>query len=252
MAALISKKCSCRSPAAGAKSWSRCRDHAGSVPSGDAACRRGPVLAGAGLGDAAALSLYSAQLLAAHLGAALLADPADADLGVHEPVPLSEQQLRRPRLRGAAGGSDAVGFAVPLTAWPVDLVPRGDVGAQSRAALRDAAAALRMAVVAAGDERDPGDDRGGAGGVVGDPALPLLDLRHGPALARLLCRADGDGVGLGTGDLRRHIAARHGRREPRLDRDLRAGAALLRLLPGDDPARLAAAGRLVPALDLCL
>src|SRR3954447_10919102 len=176
MAALISKKCSCRSPAAGAKSWSRCRDHAGSVPSGDAACRRGPVLAGAGLGDAAALSLHPAQLLAAHAGAALLADPADADLGVHEPVPLSEQQLRRPRVRRAAGGGDAVGSSVPPAAWPVDLVSRGDVGAQSRTALRDAAAAIRMAIVAAGDERDPGHDWSGAGGAVGDPALPLLDL----------------------------------------------------------------------------
>src|SRR5438270_4762305 len=150
MAALISKKCSCRSPAAGGKSWSRCRDRAGSVPSGDAACRRSPVLAGAGLGDAAALSLYSAQLLAAHAGAALLADPADADLGVHEPVPLPEQLLCRARVRRAAGCGDAVGSVVPLAARPVDLVSRGDVGAQSRAALRDAAAALRMAVVAAG------------------------------------------------------------------------------------------------------
>src|SRR5207237_6310912 len=139
--------CFCRSRAPGGKSWSRCRDRAGSVPSGDAACRRSPVLAGAGLGDAAALSLYSAQLLAAHAGAALLADPADADLGVHEPVPLPEQQLRRARLRRAPRGGDVVGFVVPLATRPLDFLSRRDVGAQSRPAVRDSAAPVRMVAV---------------------------------------------------------------------------------------------------------
>src|SRR4029077_15628508 len=84
-----------------ARSGSRYRDQPCPSAPGDAACGRGAVLAGAGLGDVAALSLHPAQLLAAHAGAALLADPADADLGVHEPVPLPEQQLRRARVRRA-------------------------------------------------------------------------------------------------------------------------------------------------------
>src|SRR5579862_2278475 len=44
--------------------------------------RRSPLLAGAGLGDAAALSVHPEKLVAAHGRAALLAAPADDDLGV--------------------------------------------------------------------------------------------------------------------------------------------------------------------------
>src|SRR5205823_10090944 len=133
------KRCSCTSPAP-APPWSRRSDVA--LPSRNASRRRRAVLAGPDLGDAAALPLHPPELLAAHPGAALLADPADADLGVHEPVPLPEQQLCRARLRRAAGRGDAMGSVVPLAARPVDLVSRGDVGAQSRAALRDPAAPL--------------------------------------------------------------------------------------------------------------
>src|SRR6185312_15374862 len=109
-----------------------------------------------------------------------------------------------------------------------------------------------MGDLASRDERDPGRDRRGAGGGAGDPALPLLDLRDGAAARRFRRRADGDGLGAGPGDLRADHAARHGGGESRLDRDLRAVADLLRLLPGVDPAALAAAGRLVPAADLCV
>ena len=104
--------------------------------------RRAALFAGPGLGDAAALSLSAAQLVAAHPRAAVLADLADADLGVHEPVPLQQQQLCLPRLRRAARRGHAVGCAVPRPARPVDVVSRGDVGAQSRASLRHPAAAL--------------------------------------------------------------------------------------------------------------
>src|SRR5207245_4475564 len=97
---------------------------------------------GAGVGDAAALPVHLAQLVAAHPGAVVLADLADADLGVHEPVLLPEQQLCRARLWRIAGRGDAVGPLVPLAARPVDLVSRGDVGAQPRPALRDAIAPL--------------------------------------------------------------------------------------------------------------
>ena len=72
---------------------SAARAGAGVVNRGGPGRRR--IFAGPRLGDAAALSLSAAQLVAAHLGAALLADPADADLGVHEPVSLCQQQLRR-------------------------------------------------------------------------------------------------------------------------------------------------------------
>src|SRR5271165_4671067 len=94
------------------------------------------------LGDAAALSLSAAQLVAAHPGAALLADPADADLGVHEPVPLLQQQLCLPCFWRAARRSYALGCAVPWPARLVDVVSRGNVGAQSRASLRHPAPSL--------------------------------------------------------------------------------------------------------------
>ena len=63
-------------------------------------------------------------------------------------------------------------------------------------------------------------------------ALLAIPLYHysifamGLPLIAFLARADGDGLGAGPGDLRLHPAPRHGRREPRLDRHLRAGAAV--------------------------
>src|SRR6266478_2730018 len=105
--------------------------------------REGPrVFRRSGLGDAAALSLSAAQLVAAHPGADLLADLADADLGFHEPVSLRQQQLCLPRLWRAAGCGHVVGRTVPRPARPLDVVSRGDVGTQSRAPLRDAVASL--------------------------------------------------------------------------------------------------------------
>src|SRR4051812_15246272 len=73
---------------------------------------RAAAFGGPGLGDAAALSVSAAQLVAAHPRAAVLADFADADLGVHEPVPLQQQQLCFPRLWRAARCGHAVGCAV--------------------------------------------------------------------------------------------------------------------------------------------
>jgi energy-coupling factor transporter ATP-binding protein EcfA2 len=57
-------------------------------------------------------------------------------------------------------------------------------------------------------------------------------LHDGAAARRVFRRAAGDGLGHGTGDLRPHSAPRHGRREPRLARRLRAGAGQRGLLPG--------------------
>src|SRR4029077_15158138 len=117
--------------------WSRPYDQPG-----DAASRRTGVLAGAGMGDALALSLHPQELVAAHARIVVLAYLADADLGVHDPVPALEQQLCRAGLRRFARRGNAVGFIVPQPARPDDLVSRGDVVAQPRPALRDAAQTL--------------------------------------------------------------------------------------------------------------
>src|SRR5262249_4751007 len=100
------------------------------------------IFGGPRLGDAAAVSLFAPQLVAAHPGAAVLANPADADLGVHEPIPLLQQQLCLPCLCRAARRGHAVGRAVSWAARPFDVVSRRDVGSQSRASLRHPAAAL--------------------------------------------------------------------------------------------------------------
>src|SRR5262249_2297182 len=141
-----------------------------------------PRAAGSGgprLGDVAALPLPFAQFVAAHSGVAVLADIANVDLGVHEPVPLLQQQLCIPRFWRPAGRGHAVGRAFPRTTRIVDVVSRGDVGAQSRASFRHAFATLGVGSVAAVDEHDPRVAWHAAGGVAGDPALSLLDLRDG-------------------------------------------------------------------------
>src|SRR6516164_10087760 len=130
MAAPTSKRSSCISPAKPKFSWRR-RNELPAV-----------LVVGARLGNAVALPLSLAQLVAAHPRASLLADLADADLGLHEPVPLCQQQLRLPRLWGAPCRGHVVGRAVPRPARLVDVVSRGDVGAQSRAPLCHPVASL--------------------------------------------------------------------------------------------------------------
>src|SRR5262252_8751898 len=139
------------------------------------------------MGDAAALSLSAAQFVAAYARAALLADPADADLGFHEPVPLRQQQLRVPRLWRAARGGHAVGCAVPASARPFDVISRRDVGAQPRASLCHPVAAIRVGLIVVVDEHDPRFAWDDAGSAAGDPALSLLDLLIGAA-ARCVLR----------------------------------------------------------------
>ncbi len=109
-----------------------------------------------------------------------------------------------------------------------------------------------MADLAVGDERDPGRDRHLPAMLLAIPLYHYSIFDMGLALVAFIARADGDGLGAGAGDLRRHPAPRHGRREPGLDRDLRDRAAELRLLPADDSAGMAAPGRLGAALDACL
>ncbi len=106
-----------------------------------------------------------------------------------------EQQLCVPRLRRSPGRGDAVGRTVPRAARLVDVVPRRNVGAQSRASLRHPVAALRVGRVAIVDEHDPGTARPRTGGAAGDPAVSLFDLRAGAAAGRVLRRAVDDGLG---------------------------------------------------------
>src|SRR6516165_1684204 len=108
------RRCFCTSRAVREQSWSRRRE-------------RSQAFGCPGLGDAAALSLPAAQLVAAHRRADVLADTADADLGLYEPVSLLQQQLRLSRFRRAAGCGHAVGRLVPRPARLVDVVSRGDV-----------------------------------------------------------------------------------------------------------------------------
>src|SRR5262245_10954303 len=139
MAAPISKRCFSTLRGDRGPSWNRSRE-------GPRVFRR------SGLGDAPALSLSAAQLVAAHPGADLLADLADADLGFYEPVSLQQQQLCLPRFWRAARRGHVVGRLVPRPARPDDVVSRGNVGPQSRASICDAAASLRMGAVIAVDE----------------------------------------------------------------------------------------------------
>src|SRR5712671_5532555 len=109
-----------------------------------------------------------------------------------------------------------------------------------------------MGGVATGDEHDPRLARHPAGGIAGDPALPLFDLLYGVAPGRVLRRAGDLGLGARSGDLRTDPAPGHGGGGTGLDRRLYALADQLHLLPGIDPAELAAARRLGAALDLCV
>src|SRR6185312_14745533 len=105
-----------------------------------------------------------------------------------------------------------------------------------------------MGALAPRDEPHPGPHRRAAGDGARHPALPLLNLRPRPAAPRLLRLPARHGLGAGAHDHRRHPAPRHGRRDGRLARRLRAGADQRRLLSGGDPAGLAAARRLGAAL----
>src|SRR5206468_6357677 len=103
MAAPTSKRCFSTLRADRGPSWSRSR-------AGPRVFRR------SGLGDAAALALSAAQLVATHPGADPLADLADANLGFHELVSLRQQQLCLPRLWRAARRGHVLGCLVPRPA----------------------------------------------------------------------------------------------------------------------------------------
>src|SRR6516165_3221681 len=107
-----------------------------------------------------------------------------------------------------------------------------------------------MGIVAAVDEHDQSLARHRTGSAAGDSPIPLFDLFDGSAARRVLCRADGHGLGARDGDLRVDPASRLGGRGYGLDRRLYPVADQRGLLSGIDPAWLAAARRLGIAVDL--
>ncbi len=88
--------------------------------------------------------------------------------------------------------------------------------------------------------------------VLGDLVLRFQFLRPRPAAGRVLLQSDLHQLVARHLRLRAGAAQRHGCREPRLDADVRAAAARLRLLSGLRVAALAAICRLAAAADLCV
>src|SRR6516225_8827542 len=109
-----------------------------------------------------------------------------------------------------------------------------------------------MGIVSAVDEHDQSLARHRTGSAAGDSPIPLLYLFDGSAARRVLCRADGHGLGAGDGDLRIDPASRLGGRGHGLDGCLYPVADQRGLLSGIDPAWLAAARRLGVAVYLCI
>src|SRR5262245_4572926 len=140
--------------------------------------------------DAAALLVPPAVVMAAAPGTDLLAGAADHHLGLPAKLHRAERQLLRPRRRHAGRRRDPVGHPVPRPARLLDLVSRGDVGAQPRQPIDEPAEADRVPDRADGDEphsprhrRDPDD----AAGLL---LLRLQFLCDRPAADRLLLQPD--------------------------------------------------------------
>ena len=123
------KKCFSTSPAAATKRARRRNDR---ILRRCARRKRVRVLAAARRGDDAALLVSVAFVVAAADRADLLAHGADDHLGLHPILRDAECQLFRPRRRHADRRGAAVGHSVPRPARLLDLVSRGDVGAQHR------------------------------------------------------------------------------------------------------------------------
>ena len=92
----------------------------------------------------AALLVSAALVLAARARPDLLADGADADVGLPAALRVAERRPLRARRRRVHRRGAAVGHPVPRPARIFDLVPRGNVVAQSRQPDDVAAAAGRV------------------------------------------------------------------------------------------------------------
>src|SRR5712675_156604 len=202
--------------------------------------------------DDSALLVPFDLVVAASAGIDLLAGVADRHLGLSTDLHFAERRIfcagrRRPDRRG-----DPVGHPVSRAARLFDLVSRGDVGAQSRQPDDEPADADRISDRADGHEPDPACDRRHSNDAAGDDLLRFQHLRHRAAAGRLLLQSDLHQLVAGDFRLRAGAAQWPGRREYRVDADVRGDAPGLHLLPGDGAAALAAIRRLGPAADLCI
>src|SRR6266851_2983639 len=202
--------------------------------------------------DDSALLVPVDLVMAASVGIDLLAGVADHHLGLFANLHFAECRIfcasrRRPDRR-----RDPVGHPVSRTTRLFDLLSRGDVGAQSRQPDDEPADTDRISDLADDHEPDPARDRRHSDDAACDDLLRFQYLRHRAAVARLLLQSDL--YQLVAGDFRLGAGAAQwlGRREYRLDADVRRDAAGLHLLPGDGAAALAAICRLGVAADLCI
>ncbi|GCC46654.1 hypothetical protein chiPu_0030927, partial [Chiloscyllium punctatum] len=190
--------------------------------------------------DGAALLVSPDVVMAAAPGADLLAGIADHHLGLPAELHLADLGLLRQSGRHADRRGDPVGYPVPRPARLLDLVPGGDVGAQSRQPDDEPAEADRIPALADDHEPDPARDRRDPDDAAGAVLLRLQFLRHRAAADRLLLQPDlhqlvGRRIRLGS-----RAAQRVRGREHRLDADVRGDAAGLHLLSGRGAAGLAA------------
>src|SRR5436189_2674940 len=131
------------------------------------------VFAAPGRGDGAALLVPVALVVRAPDRADLLADRADADVGLSADLSRRPNEPLRARRRRADRRRDAVGHPVPRPAWVLDLVSGRDVVAQSRQPDDLAAAPGRIRRGTDGDEHYPARDRHAAGDAARDLVFRL-------------------------------------------------------------------------------
>src|ERR1700682_4111395 len=105
--------------------------------------------------DDPALLVSFDVVVAASSGIDLLAGAADHHLGIPAELHLADVGVFRPRRRLADRRRDPVGHPVPRPARLFDLVPRGDVGAQSRQFDDEPVEADRVSDLADDHESDP-------------------------------------------------------------------------------------------------
>src|SRR5215213_8971527 len=109
--------------------------------------------------DDPAVLVFASILLAAAAGITLLARAADHHLGLSADLHRGECGLFRACRRHPDRRRDLVGYPVPRPARILDLVPGGDVGAQSRQPDDEPVEADRIPDLADDHEPDPAGDR---------------------------------------------------------------------------------------------
>src|SRR5829696_4943117 len=176
-------------------------------------------------GDGIALLVSSDVVVAAAAGADLLAGAADHHLGLSAELHFAERQLLCARRRHADRRGDPVGHPVPRPARLFDLVPRGDVGAQSRQPDDEPVEADRVPDLADDHEPDPACDRRDPDDAAGAVLLRFQFLRNRAAADRVLLQPDLHELVGRNFRVRPGAAQRPRRREYRLDLDVRPDAA---------------------------